>query len=632
MAWNTEEEARVQAIEGMLNTIQIALNQVATRQEYKALTLIFQRQVDDLTSLVNQMELTGSGNALAAHITEYETHEAVFSNHLTTFGAHEVEYEAHVVDFDTHVADEGAHGGGGPGGGATGWVRVADVTPQGGGDIVDNKVYQDTGNTILQSCRSSSLSVNVLVRSSFPKITIESTTVFLPIVADDGHYEGNVAVTLAAAGDITVTCTTPDDNTGAVDTFALTLAAPPALLTLSFTGNYPGSQTQVKAGDTFQVTGTTDKDIDAIQVLNQDAGTSQLIPVAVGQSFTASITIANRGTSTQALAAHIQARDATTGSLGPVRATDELGGTVDKVDLVNLNNLYPTNSIGSVSYPGIQQALKNTEQATIPVTAADYDSFVVDSPNGQLTIVDDTPPSLTVQRFTGNYNITVNNLRTTATRNANGAVTIDQDIVRIAHVAAVATASHPGSRVRSGPAPGNDTTVTLSFDQSMLGAPSMDPAAGRGTFTGPFTGGGSSWSAALRVPDSENPATGASHAWLNLVATNLAGIVTNTITTGPTYVIGGFTTRTINFAPFTANSTETFPLTDESKLSAGVFSNGNPAVVQPFGTSDTTDVGKEGWCAPTAASGLTVKMRMLHSPTVAANSGGLTLTLVEETA
>ena len=73
------------------------------------------------------------------------------------------------------------------------------------------------------------------------------------------------------------------------------------------------------------------------------------------------------------------------------------------------------------------------------------------------------------------------------------------------------------------------------------------------------------------------------------------------------------------------------PLTTEGNLSVGAFSNGNPGVVQPFGTPDTTDIGKEGWCAPTAASG-DVNIRMLHSPTVSANSGGLTLTLVEETA
>ena len=47
--------------------------------------------------------------------------------------------------------------------------------------------------------------------------------------------------------------------------------------------------------------------------------------------------------------------------------------------------------------------------------------------------------------------------------------------------------------------------------------------------------------------------------------------------------------------------------------------------------ADTTDAGKEGWWAPNATSGVTTG-RMLHINAVAANSVGLTLTLVEETA
>jgi hypothetical protein len=123
--------------------------------------------------------------------------------------------------------------------------------------------------------------------------------------------------------------------------------------------------------------------------------------------------------------------------------------------------------------------------------------------------------------------------------------------------------------------------------------------------------------------------------WLNLVATNLAGIVTNTIDTSGgnnnTYIVGGFTPRTVNYLPYTADCTETLPLTTQGNLTAGSFSNGNPAVVQAFGTADNNDGGKEGWCAPTAASGVAVKMHMLHTGMVSANGAGLTLTSVQET-
>lgn len=527
-----------------------------------------------------------------------------------------------------------ADGGGGIawGDSAIGWIRISDITPDGPG-VVDNKVFDSSG-TILQSCRVSTLDLNFEIKSAFPRVSIESTETDLSLSPDGGHYQGTVAHTITGAGDIAVSQITPDGGPGATDTVTIAVNLPAELLTLSFAGGYPGSQTQLKAGDTYQVTGTSDKSIDALQVLDSGAGTSELVPVTPGTSFTASITIADRGTTTQALAATIQPRDTDSGALGPARATDELGGTTDGVDLVNLNDTYPALSIGTITYPGGQSALKNVESATVVNTASDYDTIAYDSPNGDLTIA--SPSTFqnpkTATRQAGSYNVSVDNFRVTANRAANDATTVVADVVQIANVAALATVSYPGARIRSGVAPGNDTTVTLSFDQQMQATPAMDPQAGRGTFTGAFSGGPTSWTNDLRVPDSENPATGASYSWTNVSATNLAGIVTNTITTNPTYVIGGFTQRTLNYAPFTANSTETFPLTTEGNLGAGSFSNGNPAVVQPFGTADTTDVGKEGWCAPTAASGTAVKMRMLHSPTVAANSGGLTLTLVEETA
>lgn len=521
--------------------------------------------------------------------------------------------------------------GGTGGGGGIGWLRLADILPQGGG-VVDQKVFDASGE-FLESCRVSSLALTFVLKSAYPHIVIESTEEELTAAADGGHFEGSVDHTVSAEGNLTIRSETPSGGNGADGAVAIDLAEPPVLTALSFTGGYPGAQTELKAGDTFQITGTANKTIDAIEIQNLEAGTSQVIVLgAPGLSFTETITVADRGDAVQALPAHVRARDASTGAYGAYRATNELGGSVDGTDLVYLCDLYPTCSLGAITYPGAQQALKDTEQATVGITVADYDTLVVDSPNGDLTIVVDTPPTLTVQRLAGDYNVSTNNLRATATRTANGAVTVDQDVVQIAHATAIATVSFSGARIRSGVAPGNDTIVTLSFDQQMAAAPTMDPAVSRGTFTGVFSGGPSSWTNTLRVPDSENPANGSSNAWQNLAATNLAGRVTSVVTTGATYVIGGFTSRTLNFAAFTANSTETFPLTDESKLDAGSFSNGNPAVVQPFGTADTTDVGKEGWCAPTAASGVAVQMHMLHSLMVAANSGGLTLTLVQETA
>jgi hypothetical protein len=539
--------------------------------------------------------------------------------------------DAHLLDTDNPHA-------------STGWLVVTDIEPTNPGDTVDNKTHQDTANTVLQSCRTSSLDVDVTVQASFPLVDIGSTSVELTRAADSGHYSGTFSVTLAGAGDLVVQATGPDGNSAAKDTVSVSYSAPPVVTALSFSGGYPGTQTEVKAGDVFTVAGTTDKNVDAIQVENSGAGAGQTIVLgAPGTSFSESITIADRGDSTQALAARVRARDATTGAWSAYRATDELGGTTDGVDLVNCNDLYPTvdgiakgGATGhdwSPTYPASQSALKGSESADVTAVVTDYNTIAYSDPTAaELSIPSPTSysASKTLTRAGGTYNISTDNYQIAATRSANAATTTVSGNVAIAAVAATLQVAEATARVRSGAGSGANTTITVTANQQLYAAPTLTPAANRGSFAGAFGGGPTSWTNSLLVPDADNPANGSSNTWAAISGTNRAGIVTSAITGDDAYVVGGFTARTINFAAFTAESTETFPLTTEAKLSAGQFSNGNPAVVQPFGTSDTTDVGKEGWCAPTASSGTAVKMRMLHSPTVAANSGGITLTLVQE--
>jgi hypothetical protein len=536
--------------------------------------------------------------------------------------------------------------GGGTGGGGS--IRINDVTPQAGGDKVDTKVWQDAAETILQTCRSTTLNINVTVSASFPKILVDGNPAELTLSADGGHYSGVVPITMAAEGNIVAQLTTPDDENGAVDTTGLTLFIPAEMTALSFTGDYPGTQDEVKAGDTFDITVTADKSFDQIIVANSEAGSGQTIGVTPGLGPTVvSITIADRGTTPQALPAHVQIRDTATGAISASRATDELGGTTDKVDLVTLNDLYPIvdgvgkggavgHSFSNINYPVSQFALKNSETADVTAPITNFDTVLYSSPGSELDV---TPTGAysspkTVTRIGGTYNTSVDNFRVVATRASNGASTTVQGVVKIAHVAAVATVSFPGARVRSGDGTGEDTTITLEFDQEMDGTPTMDPAAGKGTFQGSWSGGPTSWTRDLRVLDAENPADNSPNSWINVSATNLAGIVTNSITTGQTYIVGGFAQRDLTYPPLTPESTETFPLTTEGNLAAGFFTNGNPSVIKPFGTADITDPDPiyAGWCAPTAASGTAVKMRMLHVPTVQANGAGIFLEDVEETA
>ena len=537
---------------------------------------------------------------------------------------------------------------GGGGSGEHGWIRVVDIATQGPGTVT-SKVYNDPGpDTIIESATASEDTIAVTVEASFPNVIVNGDSGVLVKTATD-IYSGVVNTTVPSPGPTAITAQVmhPDGQLSAADDVTVTVATPPALLTLSFAapgggaggaGTYPGSQTELKEGDVVTLVGTTDKNADAIIVSDLDAGTSETVLFASATSFVAVIVIANRGTSLQALAATVAARDATTGAVGATRPTDQGGGTTDGVDLVNLNNLFPSVALGVITYPGGQSALKDAESATIANVLADFDTVAYSDPTATELFIPSPTVSAdpkTANRVGGTYNVGTPNFRATVNRAANDASAFDETIVAIANDFADLTVTEPATRLRSGGTSGTfaqDHSITITATQELFSAPTLAPDSGgnKGTFQGGgFVGGPTVWTRDLRVDETVPDLKGV-FPWGAIAGTNRAGRVTVAITGDSNYELGGFVARTLNYLAFTADSTESVVVADETKLASGNFSNGNPGVRQPFGTADNSDVGKEGWFAPTAASG-TVNIRMLHIPSVAANSGGLTLASLEET-
>lgn len=483
------------------------------------------------------------------------------------------------------------------GGGATGlgWITVADVEPQGSGEVAA-KVWQDAAETLLQSCTSSTPDVRISVRSSYPLVRVGGTLEELPQAPDGGHYSGTVDVTLPGSGVLTVLAITPDGGDGATDAVDVTIDDPPQLLTLQFVGSYPGSQTELKAGDTYQITGTTDKPANAIRLSNFGACTSQVRSFPTGLSFSITATIADRGTSPQLLPARAAARSAGTGAYGSTRDTNTGGGSVEGVNLVRLNNLYPAVAIGAIAYPSGQGALKGAETADVANTASDFDSIAYDSPGGELSIP--APASYanpkTVARIAGTYNVSTPNFRIVATRAANDATTTVQAVVKIASVAATVSVSEPAARLRSGGNNGTsaqDHTISIVSDQQLYQAPTLDSGAGGGTWQGAgFAGGPSTWTRALRVHD--NDAKG-SYSWSNLAAQNLAGILTTSITGDTGYVLGGFVPRNLTFGAFSQATPLNVAVVDYSKISAGIFTATNQPAVRHSPQGDQGDAANQ---------------------------------------
>lgn len=57
MAWTAAEEARILAIEQMLNNLQTAVRNLASKQQIRQLLLLKQTEVDNLTSRVAELEV-----------------------------------------------------------------------------------------------------------------------------------------------------------------------------------------------------------------------------------------------------------------------------------------------------------------------------------------------------------------------------------------------------------------------------------------------------------------------------------------------------------------------------------------------------------------------------------------------
>jgi len=439
-----------------------------------------------------------------------------------------------------------------------GWIYFTDLDGQGGG-IVSDKIYQDPpGNTVIQSGTSDTLDITVDLRASYPLVDVgEVISGTIPVAirktlsrsGDSGHYSGTQDLTLSGTSphEIRAQVVTPDNDDpfcgrGACDTTVIIFDGPPELLTFSFTGGYPGAQTELKAGDIFTVSGTTDKLANAIQISNFGAGTSQLLGFSLATSFEVTITIADRGTVTQALPARGAARNAT-GSFGSTRDTDELGGTTDAIDLVFLNNLFPSFIDNGTTFPPGQTAFKLVESGTQSTTVNDADTGTYTSPHGDFTI---SNPGIieTVKNITltnpGDFNDSITNFRIVANRAANDATSTFNKVIEVADVAPALVVTQPQTRLRADD-PAAQYLITATADQNIIAAPDIGIPVSGNFIGGGFVGGAKIFTRTIEILDGD--ATGIAAWILNAPIVNNA-LISGTSISGDENV-GGFVTRTI---------------------------------------------------------------------------------------
>jgi hypothetical protein len=520
--------------------------------------------------------------------------------------------------------------------GVGGSVFITYVTPSGGvgnvGDYVYENIADGVGNTALISCSTTVQTVEVDIyalqgRTRFkPKLYIAGQEIPSSLVVRQNDRPvflvDNFGVNLNNATSLRV-----EHEDGAYDTISITQDAPPQVLSAYFYGTYPGSQTELKYNDTFNFTVNSDVAIVAIQIYDFGAARSDTHNFTAATSKNITITIADRGNTTQNLGVKLRVQKAN-GSWSSDYLTSNYGST-DGIHTVKLNNTYPSVSVTTINYPGSQQALKDSESATVSNTVLNYDAISYTSPNSDLTITNSSSyeTSKTVTRSAGNYNISTPNFRITATRNANNAVTTNSStVVKIAHTAPTLTVSVPAARLRTG---GNDGTtaqsytVTITATQQLLSAPTLSVPAGGGTL-GSFGGSTTTWTATLsNINDNLIKQT---YTWGAISATNLAGKVVTTITTGPTYVIGGFLSRTVSLAAFANEVNINTSVLDYSKMTLSWVIKSLPNR-RAVGTTATPD--PNSWSINSLSVNPTI-VRILDTAATQSSSAATNVT-VEET-
>ncbi len=338
-------------------------------------------------------------------------------------------------------------------------------------------------------------------------------------------------------------------------------AAGPSIDTLTITGIVsPGvGQTEVRSGQQITVAGRVQNTATYAEIIaGGAAGALTVLTVGAADSggtgwktITGTVTVGN-GSGAQTVTARGR------------NALGTFGSNFSSTNTITLNQTFPSIGARTITYPIGQSALKGGESATIAATVTNFDTITYSGTNLSVTNPTTYAASKTVTRTGGTYSFGTNNYTISATKTSNNATTTASSAVSIADVAPTAAITIVGSPARliSSPA-GSNYTITITANQQLLNAPSL--VASSGTWLGSWTGSGTTWTRVLQIDD--NDPKGA-QTFSSLSVTGLAGVVGTTITSGASYTVGGFSSRTITFPAFARYAPIGTSVTDITKVSA----------------------------------------------------------------
>ena len=362
--------------------------------------------------------------------------------------------------------------------------------------------------------------------------------------------------------------------------------AGPVIKGVSF-GSYPGSQTELKQGDS--ITATFSFDTTNVNQVNLDgtndnslASSDQTVNVSPGgvteasASITIHTTLASNSVQTFSRSIKARAKGSSHGNWGNFY-------TSSVTEQLFVNNQAPTFSSPVITYPGTQQAIDNNDTATVNIVVSDQGAsvgaaaYVYTDPTGnQLAI-----PSPTTYDPSGDKSVTMKpvntfnnssaNFKLTATRPENAKTSSIQTTVVIRGDEPTVSVTVPSARLRSGGTHGTSVqqyTVTVNSDQPLKSF-DMEPAAGAGTLSSnSWTASNSNkrWTNSLNVSDNDNKG---SFSWTAIQVVDLTDFTKNSVDTGASYTLGGFLNRGVPMSPAQTRTADIGThVSDTSKLVA----------------------------------------------------------------
>lgn len=424
----------------------------------------------------------------------------------------------------------------------SGDVYCTNITPTLTGNIYD-KTYID--GIVLNGFQSTTTTITVYVTAISggsrlkPEVTVNSIAItnFSATTSPD-VWTGSVSITLDASGLVSIR-----HIDGASYSLSGILTYAPIITSAVFTGGYPSTQTELKAGDVYNIQVNANTQFTKIEIADYGAYIYSLVNVSASNSTIISGTIATRTNVATSYGAKVRIYDVNNTASDWVY-TNTLA-SVDGINVVVLNNIVPVISITGITYPNTQSAIKTTETASFTLNITNYTSFNVTSPTSELNVSGVTVGSTNASCIGGTYNVNTPNIRITASRTNNGSTSTYTSTINIATIAPVITVTQPYTRLKSGGSFGTSVqnyTITLSSNQLLYSTPTMNLSAGSGTWGNAFTGSGASWTRVMQVSDSDTKGT---FAYTSINAVGISGISATTITTGASYTLGGFIRRII---------------------------------------------------------------------------------------